>query len=186
MTTAESYFGRSTESWTNFSQVSQHWRSSVFSTPALWTNVPLSYPRWAQEMLIGSKMAKLTIQSVLSFETSYPKTIKTVRSCLYEMNRVEEIDITTSEALMLVIYLSRASTSYIVYWKLFALPCIFNLWISSTTQNACNVLSWSTVRSIGTLGSWPASLAQLYEDKLFDYSSFACIASNACINRSPS
>ena len=36
-------------------------------------------------------MAKLTIRSGLSLDTSNPKIIETVRSCLYEMNRVEEI-----------------------------------------------------------------------------------------------
>ena len=54
---------RSPKFWTSFSQVSQHWRSTALSAPGLWTNIPLSYPRWAQEMLIRSKMAKLTIQS---------------------------------------------------------------------------------------------------------------------------
>ena len=36
------YPDRSPESWTNFSQVSQHWRSSALSAEALWTNIPLS------------------------------------------------------------------------------------------------------------------------------------------------
>ena len=86
---------RRPESWTNFGQVSQHWRSSALSAPGLWTNIPLKYPRWAQEMLIRSKMAKLTIRlgSSPSLETEAPKTIETVRSCLYEMNRVEEIEL---------------------------------------------------------------------------------------------
>ena len=45
-------------------------------------------------MLIKSKMAKLTIRSGLSLDTSNPKIIETVRSCLYEINRVEEIKLT--------------------------------------------------------------------------------------------
>jgi hypothetical protein len=89
------------ESWTNFSQVSQHWRSLALNAPELWTDIPLSYPRWAQEMLIRSKMAKLTIRSGLSFETSNPKTIETVRSCLHEMNRVEEINLSVIPELIL-------------------------------------------------------------------------------------
>jgi F-box-like len=84
----------SPESWTNFSQVSQHWRSLALSAPELWTNIPLSYPRWAQEMLIRSKTAKLTIRSDVSYATLKPKTVETIRSCLYEMNRVGAIDIT--------------------------------------------------------------------------------------------
>ena len=83
----------SPKSWTNFSQVSHHWRLSALSTPGLWTNIPLDYPRWAQEMLMRSKMAKLNIRSSLSFDTSKLETVETIRSCLYEMNHVGEIDI---------------------------------------------------------------------------------------------
>ena len=51
-------------------------------------------------MLIRSKKAKLTIRSGLSLDISNPKTIETVRSCLYEMNRVEEINLTLIPRLM--------------------------------------------------------------------------------------
>jgi hypothetical protein len=88
------------ESWTNFSQVSQHWRTSALSAPQLWTNIPLKYPRWAQEMLIRSKMAKLNIRPGFSL-TSDPKTIETIRLCLYEMNRVEEINFSAFSGLTL-------------------------------------------------------------------------------------
>ena len=54
------------ETWTNFNQVSQHWRSSALSAPELWTNIILSYPRWTQEMLKRSKKAKLTLRSGFS------------------------------------------------------------------------------------------------------------------------
>jgi F-box-like len=85
---------RRPESWTNFSQVSRHWRSSALSAAELWTNISLSYPRWTQEMLIRSKTSKLTIRSSLSFAKSKPETIiETLRSCLYEMKRVEEIEL---------------------------------------------------------------------------------------------
>jgi hypothetical protein len=46
-------------------------------------------------------MAKLTIRSGLSLDTSNPKVIETVRSCLYEMNRVEEINLTAIPGLIL-------------------------------------------------------------------------------------
>ena len=88
------HLNRSPESWTNFSHVSQHWRSSALSAPELWTKIPLSWPRWAQEMLIRSKKAKLTIRSDPYLDISNPETIETVRSCLYEMDRVEEISLT--------------------------------------------------------------------------------------------
>ena len=84
------------KSWIKFSQVSQYWRLSALSAPELWAEIPLPYPRWAQEMLIRSKMAKLTIRSGYAFSTSNPKTIETVRSCLYEMNRVEELELITT------------------------------------------------------------------------------------------
>ena len=46
-------------------------------------------------------MAKLTIRSSPSLEMSNPKTIETVTPCLYEMNRVKEIDLTTRDGLTL-------------------------------------------------------------------------------------
>ena len=48
-------------------------------------------------------MAKLTIRlgAGLSFETPNPKAIDTVRSCLYEMNRVEEINLNPIPRLIL-------------------------------------------------------------------------------------
>ena len=82
---------RSPDSWTNFSQVSQHWRTSALSAPELWTNIPFNYPRWAQEMLIRSKMANLTIRSSSSLEIPDSNNIEIIRSSLYEMNRVAEI-----------------------------------------------------------------------------------------------
>jgi hypothetical protein len=41
-------------------------------------------------MLLRSKMAKLTIRSSLYLNTSNPKVVETVKSCLHEMNRIEE------------------------------------------------------------------------------------------------
>ena len=95
------YLGRSPKSWINFSHVSRHWRSSALNAPELWTKIPLGYPRWAQEMLIRSKKAKLTIRSNFSLDELNPQIIKTVRSCLHEMNRVEEINLTVFPGLIL-------------------------------------------------------------------------------------
>jgi len=92
---------RSPKSWTNTSQVSRHWRSTALSAPELWTDIPLNYPRWAQEMLTRSKMAKLTIRSGFYFDISNPRAIETVRSCLYEMNRVEVLKLTSTLGLIL-------------------------------------------------------------------------------------
>ena len=113
------------EFWTNFSKVSQHWRSLALCAPELWTIMPDEYPQWAQEMLIRSKSAKLTIRSDPISNVS-PETI---RSWLYEMNRVEEITLLLSVRKLEKIFRGFtqvcASTSYIVYS--FAQPnCIFD------------------------------------------------------------
>ena len=105
LTEDDSYWqARRPESWTNFSQVSQHWRFSALSAPGLWTNIPVNYPRWAQEMLERSKMANLTIRYRYPFEPAAPTTIETVRSCLSEMNRVEKIEFTQTPELILEKY----------------------------------------------------------------------------------
>ena len=52
-------------------------------------------------MLKRSKKATLTIRSGLSIETLKPKAIETVRSCLYEMNRVKEIELIAIPVLIL-------------------------------------------------------------------------------------
>jgi hypothetical protein len=80
-------------SWTNFSRVSQHWRSSALSAPELWTKIHLGYSQWVQEMLTRSKMANLTIRFCSPYRI-FRKHTKAFRLCLYEMNRVEEITFT--------------------------------------------------------------------------------------------
>ena len=84
--------GQSSKFWTNFnfSQVSQYWRSTALSAPELRSKIW----RWIQEMLIRSKMVKLTIRSGSSFDILNLKAIETVRSCLYEMGRVEKLELT--------------------------------------------------------------------------------------------
>ena len=52
-------------------------------------------------MLKRSKKAILTIRSGLSIETLKPKATETVRSCLYEMNRVKEIELIVVPVLIL-------------------------------------------------------------------------------------
>jgi F-box-like len=87
--------------WINFSQVSQHWRSTALSAPELWTQIPYNFPhRWVQERLIRSKMAKLTIGYGYSFTKSNPIAIATVRSCLNEMNRVEKLNLSVDPGLL--------------------------------------------------------------------------------------
>ena len=49
-----------------------------------------------QERLIRSKTAKRIIRSGSSFDTSNPKAIEAVRSCLYEIIRVEELKLTAN------------------------------------------------------------------------------------------
>ena len=89
---------RSPESWINFSRVSQQWRSLALSAPELWTNIPINYPRWTQEMLIRSKMAKLTIR--VDFSMNF-QALETVKSCLSQMKRLGEISITRASGSIL-------------------------------------------------------------------------------------
>ena len=51
--------------------------------------------------MIRSKKAKLTIRTGFSLDTSNPKIIRTVKSCLSEMNRVEEINLVSIPGLIL-------------------------------------------------------------------------------------
>ena len=99
-----SYSCQSPKSWTNFSRVSQHWRSLALSAPELWTNIPVSHSRWAQEMLIRSKMAKLAIRSCLFSDNRRPRTRRTFRSCLYKMDRIEEMAISVQGLKWIDIY----------------------------------------------------------------------------------
>ena len=84
----------SPESWIDFSRVSRHWRSIALSAPELWTNIPFNYPRWTQEMLTRSKMAKLTIR-VDAYQSMNPRVFDSIESCLRMIERLGEINIST-------------------------------------------------------------------------------------------
>ncbi|KAF8806752.1 hypothetical protein BYT27DRAFT_7190405 [Phlegmacium glaucopus] len=84
---------RRPEAWISFSRVSQQWRSLALSAPELWTNIPFKYPRWAEEMLARSKMAKLAIQVDLTYQSTNPKVLDPIRLCLSQMTRLEEIHV---------------------------------------------------------------------------------------------
>ncbi|RDB16623.1 hypothetical protein Hypma_002868 [Hypsizygus marmoreus] len=47
--------------WILVSHVCRHWRRVALECPSLWTNIPISHPHWAKEMLVRSHMAPLTI-----------------------------------------------------------------------------------------------------------------------------
>ena len=111
-------------------------RSSVLSAPELWTNIPLSHPLWAQEMLKRSKMAKLTIRSGLSLEKLNPKTIvlRHESGRGNRRNRSSEIYLSLHlNFIRCVLEVIRCSAVSKLYFR--------SMKISSTTQNACNVLS---------------------------------------------
>ncbi|KAF8809486.1 hypothetical protein BYT27DRAFT_7187793 [Phlegmacium glaucopus] len=84
---------RRPESWINFSRVSRQWRLLALGAPELWTNIPIRYPRWAEEMLARSKMAKLVIQVDLTCQSPTSRVLDPIRSCLSQMIRLEEINI---------------------------------------------------------------------------------------------
>ena len=89
------------EAWVSFSRVSQHWRSLALSAPELWTNIPLNYPRWAEEMLRRSKMANLTIQVDFAYQSTHTRVLDSIKSCLSQMIRLEEIKISGAGGLTL-------------------------------------------------------------------------------------
>ena len=146
---ASSFWWLTPGSLTNFSQVSQHWRSSALSAPELWTNIPFNCHRWAQEMLIRSKKANLTLTMKLQsysyrfFKETDPKVIETVRSCPYEMDRVEKIDFRAILGRTLEEYFRNCpkSAPQLIH-------CVFlpkekhfrSMTTSSTTQNSCDML----------------------------------------------
>ena len=89
-------------------------------------------------------MAKLTIRSGLFFESSNPENIETVRSCLYEMNRVKEIHLEIPIMILGQIYLSLRLNFIHCVLEIAGSVSELNfrsMKISSATQNACNVLS---------------------------------------------
>jgi len=92
---------RRPESWINFSRVSQQWRLLALSAPELWTNIPFKYPRWAEEMLARSKMARLTIQVDLAYQSTNSRVLNPIRSCLSQMMRLGEINISAATGLTL-------------------------------------------------------------------------------------
>ena len=91
----------SPESWISFSQVSGYWRSLALSAPELWTNIPFNYPCWTQEMLTRSKMAKLTIRVDVGYQSTDPRVLDSIKSCLQTADRLGEINISTpSESIL--------------------------------------------------------------------------------------
>ena len=103
-------------------------------------------------------MAKLTIffDSWGHWPRSQSQTIETARSCLYDMNRVEEINLNgfSSEKLEDIFRdMPKLRLNFIPCVLIKGLMIFHFLKISSTTQNAYNVLSCLTVRSVGTLSS---------------------------------
>jgi hypothetical protein len=59
-----------------------------------WPDIPMRYLCWLQEMLMRSKMAKLTVNTDSCVSpTLLLKTLKIIGSCIYEIDHVEEIDL---------------------------------------------------------------------------------------------
>ncbi|RDB16622.1 hypothetical protein Hypma_002869 [Hypsizygus marmoreus] len=51
--------------WIVVSHVCRRWRSVALECPSLWTDIPISHPHWAKEMLVRSHMAPLTITAIV-------------------------------------------------------------------------------------------------------------------------
>ena len=141
-------------------------------------------------------MAKLTIRSSSSLETEDPKTIETVRSCLYEMNRVEEINLTAIPGRILKENFRDSPKSAPQLHTLRIRPYFGTrfsihedfLYDTERLQRVelinCNISSDS--RLLTGLTHLTLEDSFEFEGKLFNYTSFAGITTNACIYRSSS
>jgi hypothetical protein len=132
-------------------------------------------------------MAKLTIRFAFYFNTSNPRTIETVRSCLYQMNRVEELKLFPIPRSMLEKIFRDLPKSA---------PQLHTLCIGSRSAYSIHedflydTERLQCVELIHCKISWESrlltGLTRLCLEDSFDYSNFACITTNACINRSSS
>ncbi|KDR80741.1 hypothetical protein GALMADRAFT_1104286 [Galerina marginata CBS 339.88] len=84
---------RSPLDWIKVSHVSQDWRNVAVNAPALWTTPPLHYPRWAEEMLVRSKMASLALDADFTLGMS----TKTVCASLHHISRTRSLRIMTQD-----------------------------------------------------------------------------------------
>ncbi|KAF7311898.1 hypothetical protein MIND_00201000 [Mycena indigotica] len=112
--------------YARLAQVCRRWRDVLLDRPQYWSHVVLSKPRWAEEMLLRSKTAPLTVG--LNFGASSPESA-TARTMLFErFDRVKEIRIKralysgdppvfSQPAPMLERLYIRISTGYIYHFR---------------------------------------------------------------------
>ncbi|KAF8066614.1 hypothetical protein FPV67DRAFT_1495703 [Lyophyllum atratum] len=87
--------------WFRVSHVCSHWRRVALECPSLWSDIPFSCPRWAEEMLARSKMAPLTIKAMFGGE--YPRLRSsaafreaTFKTALSQLSRIRHLSLNQS------------------------------------------------------------------------------------------
>ncbi|KAF7311893.1 hypothetical protein MIND_00200400 [Mycena indigotica] len=79
--------------YVRLSHVCQRWRDILLDRPQYWSHIVLSKPRWAEEMLVRSETAPLTVGLNFGAASESPETAA-VRTLLFEQfHRVKEIHI---------------------------------------------------------------------------------------------
>jgi hypothetical protein len=78
--------------WINVTYVCAYWRRVALECPSLWTNITLMHYRWAEEMLLRSKMAPLTVVTDVSRHKS--RHLELVRAALARIGQIRELTIT--------------------------------------------------------------------------------------------
>jgi F-box-like len=85
--------------WINVTHVCTHWRRVALEDPSLWTTIPFSNLRWANEMLERSKMAPLTVMTDLYAKDS--PHMELVQSTLTKIARIQKVSLTQHRSYLL-------------------------------------------------------------------------------------
>ncbi|KAF8066613.1 hypothetical protein FPV67DRAFT_1781145 [Lyophyllum atratum] len=86
--------------WFRVSHVCSHWRRVALECPSLWSDIPFSCPRWAEEMLARSKMAPLTIKAMFgeyrTLRSSAAVREATFKTALSQLSRIRHLSLNQS------------------------------------------------------------------------------------------
>lgn len=88
--------------WKAVSRVCQYWRNVALGCPSLWSHIEFSHPDLAEEMLRRSKMAPLTIKTIIKDQVSCDMVVP----ALSQITRIRELrlriqtDILTTEKML--------------------------------------------------------------------------------------
>lgn len=82
--------------WIKVSHISRYWRAVALDSPSLWGNIVTTRPRWTEEMVKRSKMARLTLDADLSCVT--PRIFEAVQLVLQHITRISDLRLVASSA----------------------------------------------------------------------------------------